>query len=136
MKTKANLFAALALVVMTGFFNPVGVPEAMAQAAAAVSRVTGQVGGETALNAIRAALDAQLITSQAAAKLTSLVEAGGTVALQNGVLVTGAAAAAGLGAGFAAGNVAAVVFVAAGVLAVVTNDTDATVATTGTTGTR
>ena len=48
MKTKANLFAALALVVMTGFFNPVGVPQAMAQASV-------QVGGKEALKAIDAA---------------------------------------------------------------------------------
>ncbi len=134
MKTKANLFAALALVVMTGFFNPVGVPEAMAQAA-----VT-QMGGKEAVKVIDAALKAGQITPQAAKTLTTQVlQQGATVAVQNGALVTGAnaAAAAGLGAGFAAANVAAVVVIGAGVLAVVSDDgSTGTVGTTGTTGTR
>ena len=132
MKAKAKLFAALALVVMTGVFNPVGVPHAMAQAAV-------QVGGEQAVNAINAAVKANQITSQAAETLIrSVTTQGATVAVQNGALVVGGgnvAAAAGLAAGgFTAANVAVVGLVVAGVAVAVSSD--GTTATTGTTGTQ
>ena len=130
MKTKANLFAALALVVMTGFFNPVGVPQAMAQASV-------QVGGKEALKAIDGALKGKAITQKAADTLReAVIKQQATVAVQNGSLVVGgsnAALAAGA-AGFTAANVAVVAIVVAGVAAAVSSD--GSVATTGTTGTR
>jgi hypothetical protein len=130
-KTKANLFAALALVVMTGFFNPVGVPQAMAQASV-------QVGGKEALKAIDAALKGKSITQKAADTLReAVIKQQATVAVQtNGSLVVGgsnAALAAGA-AGFTAANVAVVAIVVAGVAAAVSSD--GSVATTGTTSTR
>lgn len=131
MKAKAKLFAALALVVMTGVFNPVGVPHAMAQAAV-------QVVGQEALNAIDAALQAGKITPQAAQTLTnSVINQGAAVSVQNGALVVGGsnvAAAAGLTAGLTGANVAVVALVVAGVAVAVSSD--GTTATTGTTGTQ
>jgi hypothetical protein len=130
-KTKAKLFAALALVVMTGFFNPVGVPQAMAQASV-------QMGGEQARTVIEAAVKAGKITPEAAKTLTnSVMNQGGTVAVQNGSLVIGgsnAALATGAVAGFTAANVAVVALVVAGVAVAVSGD--GTTATTGTTGTQ
>jgi len=129
-KTKAKLFAALALVVMTGFFNPVGVPQAMAQASV-------QVAGQEALNAVNAALKAGQITQAAANTLTKAINGGATVAVQGGTLVIGganAALAAGAVGTLAAANVAVVALIVAGVAVAVSGD--GTTATTGTTGTQ
>lgn len=129
---KAKLFAALALVVMTGVFNPVGVPHAMAQA-------VEQLANQAAVDAINAAQQAGRITSQAAETLIrSVTTQGATVAAQNGVLVVSGgnvAAAAALGTtGFTVANVAVVSLVVAGVAVAVSSD--GTTATTGTTGTQ
>ena len=131
MKTKATLFAALALVVMTAFFNPVVVSDAFAQS-------TVQVGGEEALQAIRNALGSQQITSDAANRLTRAVtEQGAKVAIDGttrALVLSQNVAAAGLfGTGFTAAQAAVATFIVAGIATAVSGD--GTTATTGTTGT-
>lgn len=134
MKTKATLFAALALVVMTAFFNPVVVSDAFAQS-------TVQVGGADALKAIDAALKAKQITPEAAKTLTNAVtKQGATVAVDGGtraLVVSQNVAQAGLlGAGFTGAQVAVATFIVAGIAVAVSGDgTTATTGTTGTTGT-
>jgi hypothetical protein len=130
-KTKATLFAALALVVMTALFNPVVVSDAFAQS-------TVQVGGEEALQAIRNALDGQQITSDAANRLTRAVtEQGATVAIDSttrALVLSQNVAAAGLfGTGFTAAQAAVATFIVAGIATAVSGD--GKTATTGTTGT-
>jgi hypothetical protein len=78
------MFAALALVVMTSFFNPVGVPDAFAQA------TTRQAGGTEAQNAIKDALGNGRISADQANTLTNAVttqSATVTVNAQTGALV-------------------------------------------------
>ncbi|MCX7196839.1 MAG: hypothetical protein NTW37_02260 [Proteobacteria bacterium] len=133
MKIKSTLFAALALVVMTGVFNPVGVSDAFAQVPS-----TRQVGGDDARNAINAARDGNRITAEQARTLTDAVNtqnAQVTVNAQTGALVLGQdLAAAGLFGSFTAGQVAVAGFIVAGVAVLVSGN--GTTATTGTTGTR
>jgi hypothetical protein len=131
---KAKLFAALALVVMTAVFNPVGAPRAIAQGAV-------QVGGQAAVEAIKAALSAGKITPKAAQTLIDAVtNQGATVAVQNSQLVVGAGANVGAAAGvttaLTAANVAVAMVIAGVVVAVSSEGTPTTTGTTGTTGTK
>lgn len=134
MKIKATLFAVLALVVLTGIHNPVGVSDAFAQS-------TSQVSGTDALKAIDGALKGNRITDKQAQTLRDAVNkqsATVTVNAQTGALVLGQdLAAAGLfGSGFTAGQVAVAGFIIAGAAVLVSGDgSTGTVATTGTTGT-
>lgn len=130
MKIKSTLFAVLALVVMTGVFNPVGVPAAFAQS-------TSQVTGKAAQTAVDAALKAGRITKEAAQTLTTNVAKGASVAVDaKGALVLSQnVAGAGIGAGGLTGaNMAVAAFILAGVAISVSGD--GTSGTTGTTGTR
>ncbi len=133
MKIKSTLFAVLALVVMTGVFNPVGVPAAFAQS-------TSQVTGKAAQTAVDAALKDGRITKEAAQTLTTNVAKGASVTVDaKGALVLSQnVAGAGLGAGGLTGaNMAVAAFIVAGVAVLVSGDgTTATTGTTGTTGTR
>ncbi len=127
MKIKSTLFAVLALVVMTGVFNPVGVPAAFAQS-------TSQVTGKAAQTAVDAALKAGRITKEAAQTLTTNVAKGASVAVDaKGALVLSQnVAGAGIGAGGLTGaNMAVAAFILAGVAISVSSD-----GTSGTTGTR
>lgn len=131
MKTKATLFAALALVVMTAFFNPVVVSDAFAQS-------TVQVRGAEAQKAIDAALKAGRITPDAAKTLTNAVtNQGASVAVDSVsralVLSQNVGAAGLLGTGFTGAQVAVATFIVAGIAVAVSGD--GTTATTGTTGT-
>jgi hypothetical protein len=132
-KIKSTLFAVLALVVMTGVFNPVGVPAAFAQS-------TSQVTGKAAQTAVDAALKDGRITKEAAQTLTTNVAKGASVTVDaKGALVLSQnVAGAGLGAGGLTGaNMAVAAFIVAGVAVLVSGDgTTATTGTTGTTGTR
>ncbi len=134
MKIKATLFAVLALVVLTGIHNPVGMSDAFAQS-------TAQVGGLEAERAINAALQQGKITAQQAQTLTNAVrtrEALVTVDAQTRALVLGQdLAAAGLfGSGFTGTQAAVAAFIIAGAAVLVSGDgSTGTVATTGTTGT-
>lgn len=130
MKIKSTLFAVLALVVMTGVFNPVGVPDAFAQS-------TSQVTGKAAQTAVDAALKAGRITKEAAQTLTTNVAKGASVTVDaKGALVLSQnVAGAGIGAGGLTGaNMAVAAFIVAGVAVLVSGD--GTTATAGTTGTR
>jgi hypothetical protein len=131
MKARSIFFAALAFVVMTSVFNPVGVPAAFAQ-----SQV--QVGGAEAQKAIDAALKANQITpAQAKTLANAVANQGATVAVdattRTLVLGQNIGALAGLGAGFTGANVAVAAFIVAGIAVAVAGD--GTTATTGTTGT-
>lgn len=133
MKIKATLFAVLALVVLTGIHNPVGVPDAFAQS-------TRQVGGTDALTAIDGALGKERITSKQAQVLRDAVnnqKATVTVDAQGALVLGQDLAAAGLfGSGFTASQVAVAGFIVAGVAVLVSGTgSTGTVATTGTTGT-
>ena len=131
MKIKSTLFAVLALVVMTGVFNPVGVPAAFAQ-------TTSQVTGKAAQTAVDAALKAGRITKEAAQTLTTNVAQGASVTVDaKGALVLSQnVAGAGIGAGGLTGaNMAVAAFIVAGVAVLVSGD-GGTTATAGTTGTR
>ena len=132
MKIKATLFAVLALVVLTGIHNPVGVSDAFAQS-------TFQVTKEKAQTAVDAARKAGRITEAQANTLTTNVAKGASVTVDaSGVLVLGQdLAAAGLfGSGFTASQVAVAGFILGGVAVLVSgNGSTGTVATTGTTGT-
>ena len=130
MKIKSTLFAVLALVVMTGVFNPVGVPAAFAQS-------TSQVTGKAAQTAVDAALNAGRITKEAAKTLTANVAKGASVTVDaKGALVLSQnVAGAGIGAsGLTGANMAVAAFIVAGVAVLVSGD--GKTATTGTTGTR
>ena len=130
MKIKSTLFAVLALVVMTGVFNPVGVPAAFAQS-------TSQVTGKAAQTAVDAALKDGRITKEAAQTLTTNVAKGASVTVDaKGALVLSQnVAGAGIGAGGLTGaNMAVAAFILAGVAISVSGD--GTSGTTGTTGTR
>ena len=133
MKIKSTLFAVLALVVMTGVFNPVGVPAAFAQS-------TSQVTGKAAQTAVDAALKAGRITKEAAQTLTTNVAKGASVTVDaKGALVLSQnVAGAGIGAsGLTGANMAVAAFIVAGVAVLVSGDGNtATTGTTGTTGTR
>jgi hypothetical protein len=131
-KIKSTLFAALALVVMTGVFNPVGMSDAFAQVPS-----TKQVGGDDAKNAINAARDGNRITAEQARTLTDAVntqQAFVTVDAQGALVLGQDLAAAGLFGSFTAGQVAVAGFIVAGVAVLVSGN--GTTATTGTTGTR
>jgi hypothetical protein len=132
-KIKATLFAVLALVVLTGIHNPVGVSDAFAQS-------TSQVGGTDALTAIDGALKEKRITAQQAQTLTDAVKnqkATVTVNAQKALVLGQDLAAAGLfGSGFTASQVAVAGFILGGAAVLVSgNGSTGTVATTGTTGT-
>ncbi len=132
MKIKATLFAVLALVVLTGIHNPVGVSDAFAQS-------TFQVTEKKAQTAVDAARKAGRITEAQAKTLTTNVAKGASVTVDaNGVLVLGQdLAAAGLfGSGFTGAQAAVAAFIIAGAAVLVSGDgSTGTVATTGTTGT-
>ena len=132
MKIKATLFAVLALVVLTGIHNPVGVSDAFAQS-------TSQVGGKDALTAIDTALGKERITSKQAQVLRDAVnnqKATVTVDAQGALVLGQDLAAAGLFGSFTAGQVAVAGFIVAGVAVLVSGTgSTGTVATTGTTGT-
>ncbi len=130
MKTKATLFAALALVVMTAFFNPVVVSDAFAQS-------TVQVGDAEARKAIDTALKEGRITSEQARTLSDAVtKQKATVAIDatsRSLVLSQNAATAGLLGGFTGTQMAVATFIVAGIAVAVSGD--GTTATTGTTGT-
>ena len=131
MKIKSTLFAVLALVVMTGVFNPVGVPAAFAQS-------TSQVTGKAAQTAVDAALKDGRITKEAAQTLTTNVAKGASVTVDaKGALVLSQnVAGAGIGgSGLTGAKVAVAAFILGGVAVLVSGNGDSTTATTGTTGT-
>jgi hypothetical protein len=129
-KTKATLFAALALVVMTAFFNPVVVSDAFAQS-------TVQVGDAEARKAIDTALKEGRITSEQARTLSDAVtKQKATVAIDatsRSLVLSQNAATAGLLGGFTGTQMAVATFIVAGIAVAVSGD--GTTATTGTTGT-
>jgi hypothetical protein len=131
-KIKATVFAVLALVVLTGIHNPVGVPDAFAQS-------TRQVGGEDARSAINAARQENRITARQAQTLLDAVDTQQALVTVNaqGALVLGQdLVAAGLfGSGFTAGQVAVAAFIVAGAAVLVAGEDTTGTVTAGTTGT-